>query len=116
MTAGPGAAKVTISGNELRVHLTGVPDGRTVTVGVSNITDADANLLPPFTLSIGFLAGDVNRDGVVDAKDTAETKSIISTPTTINPLNARADVKLDGKLNIADGAAVKASLGRTVIP
>lgn len=113
VTAGPGAASVSFSGNEMRVHLTGVPDGQTVSVTLTNVTDAGSSILPPLTLSVGFLAGDVNRDGVVDAKDTAEIKSITATPTAISVLNARADVKLDGKLNIADAAAVKASLGHS---
>ena len=47
---------------------------------------------------------------------TAAAKSIISTPAAINPLNARADVKLDGKLSLADAAIVKANLGHSVAP
>lgn len=59
----------------------------------------------------------MTRDGVVNAADTSEVKSIISTlPATVSPMNVTADVKLDGKLNLADFAVVKASLGHTVAP
>ena len=117
VTAGPGTVGSTsFSGTEFIVNLTGVTDARKVTVTLTNVTDNLAHVLPTASLSIGFLLGDVNRDGAVNGADISETKSLISTPSTVSPVNIVADVKLDGKLNIADAAVVKANVGRSVAP
>jgi hypothetical protein len=117
VTAGPGTvASTSFSGTEFIVNLTGVTDARKVTVTLTNVTDSLAHVIPSASLSIGFLLGDVNRDGAVNAADVSETKSLISTPSTVSPVNIGADLKMDGKLNIADAAVVKANVGRSVAP
>ncbi len=116
VTSGTGAATAIFGGNEMRVNLTGVTDGQKVTVTLTNVKDSLGNTLPSVSLTVGFLLGDVNRDGVVNDADVAESKATISTPATIDGLNAHADIKLDGKLNVADTAAVKANLGHTLAP
>ena len=97
------------------MNLAGVPNAQNAAVSLS-IIDSLGNALPNNYFRLGFLLGDVNRDGIVNAADTAETKSTITTPTPISPINATVDVKLDGKLTIADSAVVKANLNQTVAP
>ena len=59
------------------------------------------------------LAGDVNRNGVVNASDIALTKSRIGQP--INATNFRADVNAAGAINASDVSIVKSHIG-TALP
>jgi hypothetical protein len=117
VTGGTAAiASSVISGTEVLVNLTGVTDGGKVTVTLTNITDASSNVLPAAALTVGFLLGDVNRDGVVNALDTSAVRSLVTTPGPISSINVTGDLKLDGKLTVADSAVVKANLGHSVAP
>lgn len=117
VTGGTAAiASSVISGTEVLVNLTGVTDGGKVTVSLTNITDASSNVLPAASLTVGFLLGDVNRDGIVNALDTSTVRSFVTTPGPISSINVTGDLKLDGKLTVADSAVVKANLGRSVAP
>ena len=117
VTAGVGSVgSTTFSGSEMIVNLTGIANSQKITVTLTNVTDTLANTIPTASLSVGFLLGDVNRDGFVNATDTSEIKSLVTIPAPVSPVNAAGDVKLDGKLNIADSAVVKSKFGTSVAP
>lgn len=97
-----------MSGNEVTVTLTAVPDNSRVTVQLNNVNGA----LSP-AASLGFLLGDVMESRAVTAADIAATKSrlpVASATTTSS--NFRLDVNASGSITTADVAIVKSQAGK----
>src|SRR5262249_44576895 len=65
------------AGHTMTVNLTGVANAQTLTITLMNVTDELAQVLPDTPVSIRIIAGDVNRNGTVNAADVAVTKSRI---------------------------------------
>ena len=104
-----GSAIPSYNANELIVTLTGVPDNKRVTVTATGVNGA-VNA----SVSIGFLVGDFNSNGHVNASDVSAMKTRVSQPVNIGN-NYLFDVNATGVINNADVSAVKARSG-LVIP
>jgi hypothetical protein len=106
------AGPPTFSGNTMTINLTGVANAQFVTVTLSNVMDQFSQTLPNTNISAGFLVGDTNANGVVNAADVSQTKSQLGQP--ITGSNFRTDVNANGTINAADGAIVKANSGTSL--
>jgi hypothetical protein len=62
---------------------------------------------------IGFLLGDTNGNGAVNASDVSQTKA--KSGQTIDPTNFRNDVTVSGSINASDVSLVKSKSG-TALP
>ncbi len=100
-----GSASPSFAGNDLVITLTGVPDGKRVTITATGVNGA-INV----SASLGFLLGDVNGSGTVTATDIAAIKSRSTQSTTLT--NFRADLNTSGAISSADVSTVKAQAGK----
>ena len=102
-----GSVPATVSGNEVTVTLTGIPDNRRVLLSLSGVTgpvdSTDA------TAAIGFLVGDVNGTRSVNSSDISGVKARSGQITT--GANFKFDVNASGAVNSSDISAVKARSG-----
>ncbi|MGI8819795.1 MAG: dockerin type I domain-containing protein [Chthoniobacterales bacterium] len=105
-------SSVTFSGNEMTVNLAGVTDPGIVTVTVNNVTSATGSL-PSASVNVGFLAGDVNADRVVNSGDAISARSFAGT--LIDTTNFRNDVNADGVINAGDATIIRSKAGNTVM-
>lgn len=96
------------AGSEIIVTLPGVPDKRRVTVSLTNVNGAGVNA----TATIGFLVGDVNSTGVVNASDIAGVKA--RSLQSANTDNFKFDLDTSGTINATDVSATKARSGRVL--
>ena len=101
------------SGNTMTINLTGVTNAQAVTVTLSNVTDSFSQRLPDTAVSAGFLLGDTNGNGVVNASDVSQTKAQLGQSATGS--NFRTDVNASGAVNATDVSQIKAKLG-TALP
>ena len=99
-----GVASAVISGNDVVVTLTAVPDNQRVTVSLIGVNGAT-----PAQTSIGFLVGDVNNTRSVSASDISSVKARSGQATTAS--NFRFDVNATGAISASDISAVKARSG-----
>lgn len=81
-------------------------------MGLTNVHDALGNT-SSVRATMGVLVGDVGGNGVVNAADIAQTKSLSGQ--TVSAANYRADLNADGVVNAADVAFVKSRSG-TALP
>ncbi|MDQ6654195.1 MAG: putative Ig domain-containing protein [Verrucomicrobiota bacterium] len=111
VTSGAGtiAGAATVSGNTFTVNLTGITNAQIVTIALRNVTDTDGQVAPDIAINIGFLIGDTNGDGSVNASDALQTRNRSGQAT--DATNFRSDVNTDGFINAADAAAVRARSG-----
>jgi hypothetical protein len=91
------------------VNLTNVSTGQYVTVTLNNVTDMAGNSGNVISPQMGVLLGDTNGDRVVNAADTAQTKS--QSGTAVTGSNFRGDVNTDGFINSADTSLIKSKSG-----
>jgi hypothetical protein len=114
VTSGSGsvAGSPTISGNTMTVNLTGVADAQRTTVTLTNVSDNTSQTLPTTAITIGFLVGDSNGDGIVNAADTLQTRGRSGQGTDGN--NFRSDVNLDGAVNSGDATIVRSRSGNSL--
>ncbi|HEY5894201.1 MAG TPA: alkaline phosphatase family protein [Chthoniobacterales bacterium] len=105
------AASPMISGCVVTVPLTGVADVQSASVILTGVTDTNGNHLPSTTVRVAFLKGDVNGDLIVDEADLAEVKSQASAGGSLENSNIRSDATVNGVINAADVAFIKANLG-----
>ncbi|MBL0121934.1 MAG: fibronectin type III domain-containing protein [Betaproteobacteria bacterium] len=96
------------AGSEIIVTLPGVPDKRRVTVSLTNVNGAGVNA----AATIGFLVGDVNSTGVVNASDIAGVKA--RSLQSANTDNFKFDLDTSGTINATDVSAAKARSGRVL--
>jgi uncharacterized delta-60 repeat protein len=100
----------TTSGSDVVVDLTGVANGRRITVSLSGVNNGSASTSASITF--GVLVGDTNGDGVVSAADTLQTRNRSGQLT--DGTNFRFDVNRDGAINSSDTLMVRSRSGSSV--
>jgi alpha-tubulin suppressor-like RCC1 family protein len=95
-------------GNEVIVTLTNIPDASRVKVALANVNGAGLGM----QASIGFLVGDTNQTGRVNAADIGGTKANLSQAA--NGSNFRLDANGDGVIDAKDVSMVKVRAGMTL--
>lgn len=117
MSAGTGAVSSSAidpgAPNQYVVNLTGVTNAQTITVTLTNVTDAIGSSTSSVVASMSVLLGDTTADGSVNSADIGQTKSQSGNP--VSGSNFRQDVTVDGNLNSADIGLVKSKSG-TALP
>ncbi|HEY2124847.1 MAG TPA: NF038122 family metalloprotease [Chthoniobacterales bacterium] len=109
VTSGTGMAGTpTFSGSTMMVPLTLVTNAQRLTLTVSSV-----NGVGSASVTIGFLIGDTNGDGLVNAADIGQTKS--QSGNAVTGSNFREDVTVDGLINASDVGLVKSKSG-TALP
>lgn len=103
-TTNTGSVARTFNGNEVIVTLTGVPDNRRVTVGITGVNGGASA-----QASMGFLVGDVTGSRTVNAGDISSIKARIGQ--LLSPTNFRLDVDRDGSITAADTLLAKSRSG-----
>ena len=104
--AGPvGSVASTITGNDVVVRLTDVPDNRRATVSVSNVNGAGFG----GSASVGFLVGDINVTRSTNSSDISSAKTRLGQITNLG--NFLFDVNASGSITPADISAVKVRSG-----
>ena len=94
------------SGNNVEVTLTGVADNRRVRIQLAAVNNSLAA-----SVSIGFLAGDVNGSLSVDAADVSAVKARSGQSVNVSANNFKFDLDASGSINAADIAAAKSRIG-----
>ena len=91
-------ATTTISGNQVTVNCTAVPNAQTIAINVMGVTDGThtANVSIP----MGVLLGDVNASRRVDAADVSLVRQ--QTLQAITTSNFREDINTSGRIDAAD--------------
>ncbi len=112
----PGSATISgtpvFSGNRMTLNLTGAVDAGQTTVTLSNVTDTFGQTLPDTAAPLGFLMGDVNGDGEVNAGDVLQTRN--RSGQTLDANSFRSDVNTDGDVNSGDASIVRSQSGRAI--
>ena len=103
-----GATNPTIN-NEVSVTLTGIPDGRRVSISLTQINGT----LSVGPVSLGFLLGDVDNSRSVDSTDISLVSARSGEPTVA--ANFLFDLNVSGAVNSADIATVRARSGLALI-
>lgn len=101
-----------VTGKTMTVNLTGVTDIQTLTVALSSVTDIFSQAITSTAVSVGFLIGDVNANGMVNASDIGLTKS--QSGIAVTSANFRADINAGGTVNGSDVSQVKATAGHNL--
>jgi uncharacterized repeat protein (TIGR01451 family) len=106
-TCAGNAATKSISGNEVTVNCTGVPNKQTIAINLVGVTDGTntANVSIP----MGVLLGDVNANRLVNSTDTSIVQSQSGKQVTIS--NFRTDVNVNGLINSTDTSIVQSKSG-----
>ena len=103
-----GSAAASFNVNELIVSITGVPDNQRVTVSANGVNGA-LNV----SVAVGFLIGDANSNGRVNASDVSAVKARVGQPVNMGN-NYLFDVGTNGTITNADVSAVKARSGLAI--
>jgi hypothetical protein len=101
---------VVLNGNTVTVTLSGNIDGKRARMTLNNINVLGVDV----PVAIGFLVGDVNSDGKVDAADASAVKARAGQTTTA--ANFVHDLNLSGTINSTDIVAAKARSGASRAP
>jgi hypothetical protein len=91
-------AATSISGNQVTVNCTGVPNAETVTIALNGVSDGTN--LSNVSVSMGVLLGDVNASHRVDAADVSSVRQ--QTLQTVTTSNFRNDINASGRIDAAD--------------
>jgi len=106
-----GAQSIPIfEGGELKVGLSGVPNGQYLTVTIGNVYAADGGADGTASVRVGFLAGDVNGSRVVTLSDLLTVNAVLAQ--TVSAANFLRDVNASGTLSLADLLNVNAGLAQ----
>jgi alpha-tubulin suppressor-like RCC1 family protein len=97
-----GTAVAAISGNDVVVTLTGIPDNKRVKVALANVNGIGVNV----SASVGFLVGDVNGSRNVNASDISGVRA--RSLQTTNATNYKFDLNASGGINASDISAARA--------
>ena len=103
-----GSVTARASGNVAIVTLTGIPDGKRVSVKLTNVDGSGIDA----AASIGFMVGDMNNSLGVNASDISAVKSRVGQM--LSTTNARFDADVNGVIDAKDVTAVKARAGRVI--
>jgi serine protease AprX len=114
VTSGTGtiSGSPTFSGHTMTVNLVGVTDVQRITITLTNVTDEFSQVLPPTSVNMNVLIGDVNGNKSVNAADVALVKSQVNQAVTAS--NFREDVNGDGLISSGDVTLTKSHLGNGV--
>ncbi len=114
--AGSVSGSPTFAGKTMTVNLTGVTNAQQITVKVSSVTDAVAQVLPDQSVNMNVLAGDTTANKAVNSSDIAQTKAQSGAPVNgvVGAANFRNDVTVNGSINSTDISLVKAQTGTGV--
>ncbi|MFL6530549.1 MAG: choice-of-anchor Q domain-containing protein [Chthoniobacterales bacterium] len=99
--------------HEYVLNVTGIADGKTITVTLTDIADSAGVLSPSLSVSAGFLLADISGDHVVNAADATIARN--RSGALADATNFRADINLDGVINAADATIVRNRSG-TFLP
>ncbi len=94
------------------VNLTDVTSGQYVTLTLTGVSDGTNT--NDVAVRVGFLTGDTNGDGIVNAVDIAQTKS--KSGQSADATNFREDLNTDGNVNSSDITFVKSRSGTGLPP
>ena len=102
-----GNASAVASGKSVVVTLSGLSDSQRAAIAITGI-----NSTLDISAAMGFLVGDINNTGTVNASDIVAVKSSIGKTITLQ--NFRVDVNASGAISPSDVPAVKARAGKTL--
>lgn len=105
-TWGGNPASVSIAGNEVTVHCSGIGNGQIVSVTLNSVAGN-------FSVPMGLLLGDTNGSYAVNSSDVGQTK--LQSGQAASQSNFREDVTVNGLVNSADVSTVKSQSG-TALP
>src|SRR6266568_4479700 len=109
----PGTATVdSFADNTMIVRLAGLAGAQSITLTVSNVTNAAAEVLPSASITLRTLLGDVNASGSVTGSDVNIVKAQVGA--TVDGSNFRCDVGANGAISGADTAVVKSKIGGSI--
>jgi hypothetical protein len=112
VTSGSGqVSSVTVNGSVVTVGLTNVANAQTLTVTLFGVTDGTNSGNVSIPMSV--LLGDTNANASVNSSDVAQTKGQIGT--SVGASNFREDVTVNGEINSSDVSVIKAQTG-TALP
>jgi len=102
-TCAGNAATASISGNQVSVNCTGVPNAQTITINLTGVNDGTnvGNVIVP----MGVLLGDVNASRIVTSGDTNLRKAQALQPVT--NANFRNDINASGAITTGDVNIIK---------
>ena len=92
------------SANTMTVNLTGVTDVQQITLKLSSVSDAFAQVLADTSVSVNMLAGDTSGNKTVNSTDVSQTKLQSGAP--VNAANFREDVVVSDSINATDVSLV----------
>jgi fibronectin-binding autotransporter adhesin len=95
--------------NTMIVNLTGVTNGQTLAVTLSNVTDTFGQVLPSTAVNVKMLLGDVTGNGAVNSSDVSQTQ--FESGHAVSTMNYRADVTVNGEINSSDVSTVQGQSG-----
>lgn len=101
-------------GNLLTVSLAGVGDRQRLALRVSDVTGPQGETIASRVYSLRFLAGDVNRDGIVNSADLAALRSAYGKAHGDATFDPAKDVNTDGAINSGDLVIVRQNYGTSV--
>ncbi|MEO8384415.1 MAG: DUF1800 family protein [Betaproteobacteria bacterium] len=101
-----GNATAQISGNDVVVTLANVADCRRVAVSLTGV-NGSLNT----SVSVGFLAGDINNSFSVNASDISAIKARSGQIVSVAANNFKYDINISGAINSSDISAVKSRSG-----
>ena len=101
-----------VSGNQVTINLTGVPNASRCSVTLNGVTDG-SSAVGDARFPANFLEGDTTANGAVNSSDIAQTQSQSGQGVTSS--NFREDVTVNGLINSSDISLVQSKSG-TALP
>jgi hypothetical protein len=99
------------------VFLSGVADQQYLTVRLTNVIDSAGQAVADASATVGFLIGDVNGDGMVNAGDVQQVRNLSGQTADVHtPASYRCDLNADGTINSGDNVIVRSSSGHMLLP
>ncbi|MEO8102486.1 MAG: fibronectin type III domain-containing protein, partial [Betaproteobacteria bacterium] len=105
-----GSASAVAVNNEVIVTLTGVADNQRATLSLTNVNGAGVDA----SVSIGFLVGDVNSTRAINQLDVTAMKARAGQAVDLS--NFWFDLNLSGSVTASEVSAVRARVGRDLLP
>jgi endoglucanase len=105
------AGAPTFSGSTMTIPLTGVTNGQTLQVNLSNVQALSGGILPSAVVSLRVLNGDVNGDGIVSAVDMLTVRNDTGETAGQSNFNPRADCACLGIISAEDMLVVRNNTG-----